>query len=220
MATSGTYTWRPSVGEVMEDALERAEVPITVDVIRSARRSMQLILLEWANVMPVTWSVDRITGGLLTGVAAFTLAAQYHDVLDMVLRRDGSDVPLDSWSREDYLKQPNKDSQGRPQRYWADRQRDQVVVTLWPVPENSTDVVIYDAVRIPQDVSTQEEHPDIAKLFYPALISRLASDMAVKKNAAKVGLLEPLAIASYNRAMNENRERGDTRLVVVRGRRR
>jgi len=219
MATSGTYTWRPTVGEVIEEALERAEVTPTVDRIRSARRSLQVILLEWANVMPATWQIDRISLTLTSGDADFSPAAQYHDILAMVLRRANSDTPVESWGREDYLTMPNKTTTGRPQRYWADRQRDQIVVTLWPVPENSTDVVIYDAIRIPQDVSTQEEHPDIAKLFYPALFSRMASDLAIKWNAAKASFLMPLAAEAYHKALIENRERGDTRLVMVRGRR-
>jgi len=219
MATSGTYGFVLTVGGIIEEACERAGVEQTAPRARSARRSLALLMMGWSNDAIGQWRVEQKQQLLTAGLATYTLESQAIDILDMVLRRDVTETPIEGIGRSDYLMIPRKDQQGRPDRFFVDRGRDSVTFTLWQTPENSTDIVIFNQFRRHQDVTTNEENIDVDRLWYDAVADELAARMAFKFNTPKYMACKAAARESYFLARTENRERADTVMRVRYGRR-
>ena len=91
------------------------------------------------------------------------------DVLSSVIRRSGSDISINRVSRDDYLSIPTKTTSGRPVQFYVDRQITPVV-KVWPEPENSTDVLIYDRLTRMDDADTSVNTVDVPFRFYPCLV--------------------------------------------------
>ena len=143
MATSGSRDFDLDVAEIIEEAYERCGLELRTGYdARSARRSMNLMFADWANRGLNLWTVKQGTQALTQGTATYTFTADYTDLLDVVVRRSGTDFELSRMSRSEYLNTPNKTTQGRPSQFYYNRQVSPEV-TLWPTPENSTDTLVY-----------------------------------------------------------------------------
>jgi hypothetical protein len=88
------------------------------------------------------------------------------DLLDVVVRRDGTDFEVERISRGEYATLPNKTTQGRTSQYWLNRQIDPVI-NLWAVPENSTDQLIYYYVRRIEDADSLVDTTDMPFPVFP-----------------------------------------------------
>lgn len=228
MATSGTYLWSPDLAECIDDAFERCKVdPGTLDVshVISARRSINFMLVEWAADDNQEFRVDRFTEDLVDGTQSYTLDpdtdGRIIDVLSMVLRRDGVDTPMVPMSRQEWLDLPDKDVEGRPDRYFADKRQNAVTIYLWPVPENSTDDLIIDAMRRFEDAGSPGNEPDIPYYMRAAFTAGLAARLGEK--FAPEGIQNRLwarAIDTFKNANGAQRERADVVFSVGNGRRR
>jgi hypothetical protein len=151
MTTSGSRDFNLDVSEIIEEAFERCgqEVRTGYDA-KTARRSLNLMFADWANRGLNLWTVAQATTTLTQGTSTYTLGADVVDILEMVLRRDGTDYEVERISRGDYLNFPNKTDQGRPSQFFLNRQI-QPGHHLWQAPENSTDQLIYYYVQRIQD---------------------------------------------------------------------
>ena len=78
---------------------------------------------------------------------------------------------------------------------------------IWPVPENSTDVIYYDALTRIDDADTQVNTLDIPFRFYPCLAAGLAYYISIKRAPNKVQLLKAVYEEEFERAMTEDRDR-------------
>jgi hypothetical protein len=135
------------------------------------------------------------------------------DIMDVVVRRDGTDYLLERISRNEYQNLPVKTVEGRPTQFWIDRQRDAPVIYLYPTPENSTDVLrFYKMVRA-DDIDAAVNNADVPYRFLPALTSGLAYHLAVKRNPQMVPLLKQLYDEEMFRA--EQGDRDDTNMRLV-----
>lgn len=218
MALSGTYTWQLDVGEIIEEAYEKAglgEVYTGYDAA-TARRSLNLILTEWMNVGVNLWTIDLATQALTVGTNSYTLSSETIDILEGV-RRDADtnkDVGLNRISLETYLaNRTNKTSSGSPADYALERNSNGGhTLYLWPTP-NATDSIVYWRIRYPQDVSATggNQTVDVPRRFIPALINGLAYELALKKNrempAERLYFLKEEYETSLKRAMEEDRDR-------------
>jgi hypothetical protein len=145
MATSGTTAFTMDFTEVAEEAWERAgrEMRSGYD-LRTARRSMNLMTIEWQNRGINMWTIEEGTLNLVSGTATYNLPADTIDLLEHVIRTgDGNvttqaDLNLSRISVSTYSTIPNKLSQGRPIQMYIDRGRDNPTVTVWPVPDQGT----------------------------------------------------------------------------------
>lgn len=228
MATSGTYIFNPDLAEQVDEALERCRIDpamITSRHILSARRSMRFMLADWATEDYHDFRIQRLNFTTVQGTAAYTgptdIPANVIDIIDVVLRRSGVDTPVEFMTRSDYLNIPEKDIEGRPDRIFIDKQRDNLVFTLWTTPENSTDVIIYDAVRKFEDSDTAADTADIPYQMQEAFASGLAARLAEK--FAPPELEEKLwmkAQQAFRKGTNAVRERGPVRIVPDSGSRR
>lgn len=238
MASSGTFTWAPTVAELIDEAAERARIDaatLTVAQQFSARRSMNTTLQRWATERPKLRFIDNLTLVLVAGTASYTLPSKVLDVLYAVHLRDGTGIPMAPMDREDYLAVPDRTKRGRSDRYWVER-KSPCVLWLWQVPENATDTIYYSALRRAEDIKADmTQTPDLAYLWYSAFLDELAAQFYQKWGQSDrvdrdgkpykifdINWLKELkntAALSYRSAMQEDRERTDTRFSVRYGRR-
>ena len=207
MATSGSRDFDLDVAEIIEEAYERCGIELRTGYdARSARRSMNLMFADWANRGLNLWTVKQATQALTQGTATYTFTADYTDLLDVVVRRSGTDFELSRMSRSEYLNTPNKTTQGRPSQFYYNRQVSPEV-TLWPTPENSTDTLVYYYVQRIEDVDALVNTTDAPFRFLPCMVAGLAYYTAVKKAPERVQLLKNLYEEEFQRAADEDEDR-------------
>jgi len=207
MTTSGSRDFNLDVAEIIEEAYERCGLEVRTGYdARTARRSLNLMFADWANRGLNLWTVAQGTTTLTQGTSTYTLAADVADILEMVLRRSGTDYEVERISRGDYLDFPNKTDQGRPSQFYLDRQI-QPVITLWQTPENSTDQLVYYYVRRMQDVDTLQNTADLPFRFLPCMVAGLAYYLAMKKAPDRITLLKAVYEEEFLRAANEDEDR-------------
>lgn len=229
MAILGTYSYfAPDIAEVLDEAFERCGIaPAAVgnDHIDSAMRSLRLQLnSEWATYGMTQWAILQATQVLTAGDADFDLPTGGIDVMSAVLRRNSADTPMVRMSRTEFLELPNKSDEGRPDRFLVERFYDKATVTLWRVPENSTDEIVYYYFRQlskPGDTLqyTLQLPPSVLEAFVAGMAARLAQKHAPDRWPALLGYYrgpDPNKIGGVLKyALDENRERADLRLSVV-----
>ena len=149
---------------------------------------------------------------MVDGTGVYALDADIIDILSVVVQRDGTDYALSRLSREEYLNIPNKDTTGRPNQFFLDRQ-----VTpsfkLWPAPDNNTDIVYYNALTRMDDADTYINTLDMPFRFYPCLAAGLAYYISVKRAPQRVQLLKAMYEEEFERAMTEDRDRASFNVV-------
>ncbi len=204
MATSGSRDFNLDVAEVIEEAYERCGLEVRTGYdAKTARRSLNLMFADWANRGVNLWTVEQDTKTLTQGTAAITLTADVVDLLEVVLRRDGTDYTVQRIIRGEYVTLPNKTTQGRPSQFYFDRQI-VPVINLWTVPENSTDQLIFYYVQRIEDADALTNTTDMPFRFYPCMVAGLAYYMAMKRAPDRVQLLKTVYAEEFQRAADED----------------
>lgn len=212
MAVSGTYDFNLDIDEVIQEATEMIGGEDTLGhEPASARRSINLMLKDWQNRGVLLWSTSVSSVTVSASVTAYSLASSTVDALEVVLNRDDTDIQLERITPEEYLLIPNKTQTGRPTQYSIRRGRDNPTLSVWPIPENSTDVLKMEIVSELQDVNKSAiQNADLPKRFLPCLTCGLAYYMAMKRPLVPENRIMMLK-ANYEellmRAMEEDRER-------------
>ena len=181
MATSGTATFNMDFAEIAEEAWERAgrEMRSGYD-LRTARRSMNLLTLEWQNRGINLWTIDSSTVSLTTGTSQYTLPADTIDLLEQVIRTDSgnttkqSDLNMSRISVSDYSSIPNKLTRGRPIQVWVERLVAAPRINVWPVPDSNDYTFVYWRMRRIEDAGNGVETADMNYRFLPSLVAGLA----------------------------------------------
>jgi hypothetical protein len=213
MAVSGSKNFELEVSDVIEEAYERCGIEVRTGYgLRTARRSLNLMLAEWANRGVNLFSIEQVTTTLTQATANYTLGTETIDILEMVLRRSGVDYTMDRIGRGEYLNLPNKTDQGRPSQFFVDRQINPVVY-LWQTPENSTDQIIYYRLVRIDDADDYNNTFEVPFRFYPCLVSGLAYYLSVKFAPDRTALLKSVYDEEFSRAATEDRDRASLRLV-------
>lgn len=226
MATSSTFLWNPDLAEIVDEAFDRCRIDpalITARHILSARRSMRYMLSDWATDEYDDFRIERMNFTLVDGTATYSGASFFPshviDVVSAFLRRAGTDTPVELISRRDHADIPDKATEGRPDRIFIDKQRDGLIGTFWPVPENSTDVFYFDAVMKFEDHNKAANNADIPYYLYDAFAAGLAARLGEKY--APPELEEKLwlkAASALKKGRNASREMVEVRFAP--GRRR
>ena len=212
MTTSGVRDFNLDVGEIIEEAYERCGLEVRTGYdARTARRSLNLMFADWANRGLNLWTVAQATVTLVQGTSTYTLDPDVVDILEMVLRRNGTDYEVERISRGEYLTFPNKTDQGRPSQFYLDRQIDPIL-TLWQAPENSTDQLIFYYVRRIEDAASLTNTSAIPFRFYPCMVAGLAYYMAMKRAPDRVQLLKAVYEEEFARAAEEDEDRVSLKL--------
>ena len=213
MATSGSRDFDLDVAEIIEEAYERCGLESRTGYdLKTARRSLNIMFDDWANRGLNLWTVEQSTQALTDGTASYTLSADFTDLLEVVVRRSGTDFMLTKMSRGEYLNIPTKTQEGRPTQYYFDR-KTTPSITLWPTPENSTDTLVFYYVRRIQDVDTQINTTDAPFRFLPCVIAGLSYYLAVKKAPDRIQLLKSIYEEEFQRASDEDDDRVPLKLT-------
>ena len=212
MTTSGSRDFNLDVGEIIEEAYERCGLEVRTGYdARTARRSLNLMFADWANRGLNLWTVKQGTITLTAGQAQETLTDDVVDLLEVTLRRSGTDYEVERISRGEYATLPNKTTQGRPSQYYFDRQIDPVI-NLWSVPENSTDQLIYYYVRRIEDADALVNTTDMPFRFYPCMVAGLAYYLSMKRAPERIQLLKSVYEEEFQRASDEDEDRTPLKL--------
>jgi len=213
MALSGTSDFELDVADYIEEAFERCGLEVRTGYdLKTAKRSLNLMLAEWANRGLNQWTIKQRSQAVTQGTGNYLIDADVIDVLSVVVRRDNTDYALDRYSREEFLTIPNKTTQGRPSQFFLDRQITPKL-QLWPVPENSTDIIFYDALTRMQDADTFINSSDMPFRFYPCLAAGLAYYIAIKRAPQRIQILKAAYEEEFERAMTEDRDRASFNVV-------
>ena len=207
MAVSGSKDFELDVNDYIEEAFERCGLMAQTGYdLKTAKRSLNLMLADWANRGLNQWTIEQTTISLTQGTGNYSLGADTIDILSAVVRRSNTDYSIDRISRDDYISIPNKTQQARPSQFFVDRQINPTL-KLWPIPENSTDVVVVDKLVRMDDADTQINTLEIPFRFYPCLAAGLAYYLAIKRAPDRVQLLKAIYEEEFERAASEYRDR-------------
>jgi len=225
MATSGTTAFDMDFTEIAEEAWERAgrEMRSGYD-LATARRSMNLMTIEWQNRGINMWTIDSGTVSLVSGTSQYDLPADTIDLLDHVIRTNAgntstqSDLTISRIGVSTYASIPNKLSSGRPIQVWVER-----LVTprinVWPVPDASYTFVYFRMRRV-QDAGSGVETADMSFRFLPCLVAGLAYHIAMKvpELVTRIEMLKIAYEEQYKLAAGEDREKTSEHFVPRIGR--
>tara|TARA_R100000908_G_scaffold53792_1_gene29072 strand:+ start:372 stop:1376 length:1005 start_codon:yes stop_codon:yes gene_type:complete len=201
------------IAEYVEEAFERCGLEVRTGYdFKTAKRSLNLMLAEWANRGLNQWTIKERTITVTESTGSYSIGADIIDILSAVVRRDGTDYSLERLSRDEYLTIPTKTTEGRPNQFFLDRQVSPNL-RIWPVPDNSTDVVYYNALTRINDAATPEGDVDLPFRFYPCLAAGLAYYISVKRAPNRVQLLKAMYEEEFDRAMTEDRDRASFNVV-------
>ena len=211
MATSGSVNFELDVADYIEEAFERCGLEVRTGYdLKSAKRSLNLMLAEWANRGLNQWTITQRTQAMTEDTGTYSLSADVIDILSVVVRRSSTDFALSRISRDAYLSIPTKTTSGRPNQFFLDRQITPVL-KVWPVPENSTDVIHYDALIRMDDADTFVNTLDVPFRLYPCLAAGLA--YSIKRAPNRAQLLKAMYEEEFERAMVEDRDRASFKVV-------
>ena len=136
MATSGTNTFDLDVDQLIEEAFERCGINSRSGYdLKSARRSLNIMLAEWANRGINLWTVELRTKTLTASTTSYTLDSDLVDILEAVLfttTDTTTDIEVDRISRAEYLNISKKSTEGTPVQYFLERGASTPTLYLYP----------------------------------------------------------------------------------------
>lgn len=222
MATSGTANFNLDLSEIVEEAFERAggELRTGYD-LRTARRSLNLLFMDWANRGINMFTFEQGTINLVPGTATYNLPTDTVDLLEHVIRTGAgnpstqADLTITRISVSTYATIPNKLQQARPIQIWVER-LNTPRVTLWPVPDDSqTYQLVYWRMRRIQDAGDGVNTMDMPFRFIPCMVAGLAYYLALKVPGAaqRLDVLKAQYDEAWQLASGEDQEKAALRFV-------
>jgi hypothetical protein len=194
--------------------------------LRTARRSMNLMTIEWQNRGINMWTIEEGALNLVQGTSEYDLPADTIDLLDHVIRTGAgnvstqADLSITRISVSTYATIPNKLQQARPLQVWIQRLRDAPKITVWPVPDQGTAlnpyyVFKYWRLRRIDDAGAGVQTADVNFRFLPCLVAGLAYHIAIKvpELAPRIEMLKQVYDEQFNLAAGEDREKAAIRFV-------
>jgi hypothetical protein len=213
MTVSGSKDFELDVADYIEEAFERCGLEVRTGYdLKTAKRSLNLMFADWANRGLNQWTIAQRNFTVTENDGDVDLGTDVIDILSLVVRRDGTDYALDRISRDEYLNIPTKSTTGRPTQFFVDRQINPVL-KMWPLPDNSTDVVLYNALVRMDDADNYVNTLQLPFRFYPALAAGLAYYMSIKRAPDRLQMLKGIYEEEINRAMDEDRDRASFRVA-------
>lgn len=181
MTSSGSTSFTLQIDDIIRKAYARINSPSpTGSDLREARKSLDLLLqyISTRNVM--LFATTQAEFQTEAGVAAYTLPSDTVDVIDVVCRQDNFDLEMEPYTQADYQRLPIKSMTGRPVRYFSDRNVDNAVLRLWPVPDRVYTISYYKIRRL-QDAGEYSNTLDVPVKYLPAIVSGLAYYLSSEK---------------------------------------
>lgn len=214
MATSGTATWTPDLTDIVDEAFARCGAePRNGWDFRTARNSLSLLFIEWANRGLNLWTFQQATIPMVAGTATYDLPEDTVDIIEHSVRTgtgyNQTDLTMTRINVSMYNHIPNKTTQGRPLQVFVERH---IVprVTVWPVPDATQPyTLVYWRMRRIEDAGDGGNTQDIPYRFADALIAGLAYKLSTKLPGGldRVPLLKAQYDEAFDLAAGEDRDR-------------
>ena len=238
MTTSGTASSNLDLTNIIEEAFERcgAELRTGYD-IRTARRSLNLLTVEWANRGINLWTIEEGEIPLVLNQVSYNLPVDTIDLLEHVTRvgtgSSQQDLSITRISVSTYATIPNKNSTGRPIQLWVNRQSgatypiggrpegtdpvtgvDHPQIFVYPAPDQSDYYTfVYWRLRRIQDAGNGINTQDIPFRFLTCLIAGLAYYLAIKIAPDRIQSLKDQYEEQWKFAAQEDRDKSPVRFV-------
>lgn len=225
MATTTTNAFNLDIGDIVDEAFERCGLEARTGYdYKTARRSLDLMMLEWQNRGLNLWTIENGTTTLTAGTSEYTFDADTVDFLEVHLRLDSgdssnqTDYELRRVSVSEYADLPNKLLEGRPVQYWAERLTSSYKIHLYPVPDSAEtyNINYYRIRQIYDSGDLGSYNIDVPKLFLPSLVAGLAYYVGMKYPEAvgnRLAVLKQEYMEQFDLAAEENRVKAPFRFV-------
>ena len=216
MATSNSTDFEPNVAEFVEEAFERCGLELRTGYdLKTAKRSINLMLAEWANRGLNQWTIEQATQTVTEGQNDYTLNSNVIDILDVVLRRTinqtQTDISMNRISRSEFINIPNKTTKARPSQFFLDK-LSTPTLKVWPAPENSTDILVFNKIVRMDDADKPTNTMDMPFRFYPCFAAGLAYYISLKRAPERTSQLKSLYEEEFDRAMSQDEDRASYRV--------
>jgi hypothetical protein len=208
------------MAELFEEAFERAGVEMRSGYdLKTARRSLNLLTLEWQNRGLNLFTIEAGTIPLVAGTATYSMPADTIDLLEHSVRTGTGtsqrDTTLERVSVSTYARQSSKNMAARPSQVFMQRLATEVTVTVWPIPDAAEAYTLsYFRLKGIDGMSSGigGAVTSVPPRFVPALVAGLAYMIAVKKpkGADRALLLKQAYDEQFNMAAGEDRERASS----------
>tara|TARA_R110000824_G_scaffold73430_4_gene187040 strand:- start:955 stop:1650 length:696 start_codon:yes stop_codon:yes gene_type:complete len=222
MATSNSKNFEPDVGEFIEEAYERCGLELRTGYdLKSAQRSLNLMLAEWANRGLNQWTVLQKTVAMVKDTVTYNIdstnATAPIDVLDAFMREttnnENTDLPMTRISRSQYSSLPNKSTTAKPNQFTIDKQLSPTI-SVYPAPDKSSTYTLYmNVLTRMDDADVGANTMQMPYRFYPCLAAGLAYYISLKKAPERTGMLKQLYEEEFSRAMDMDEERASFRIA-------
>ena len=211
----------PDLPELFEEAYERAGLAMRSGYdLKTARRSLNLLTLEWQNRGLNLFTIEAGTLSITAGTETYTLPTDTIDLIEHQVRTgtgtNQTDTALERISVSTYAQQTNKKTQGRPTQIFIQRLPTEVKVTLWPVPDATTTYTLFYYRLKGIDGLSSGIGGDISSVpprFVPALVSGMAYYLAMKKNPQMAANLKQEYEFQFQLASGEDEETASIKFV-------
>ena len=216
MATSSSTDFEPNVAEFVEEAFERCGLELRTGYdLKTAKRSINIMLAEWANRGLNQWTIEQTTQALTEGTSSYSLNSNVIDILDMVVRRTvnsvDTDISMSRLSRSEYINIPSKTTKSRPSQFFLDKLTTPAI-KIWPAPENSTDILVFNKIIRMDDADKATNTMDMPFRFYPCFAAGLAYYISMKRAPDRATMLKQAYEEEFQRAMSQDEDRASFRI--------
>lgn len=234
MTTTGTAIFNLDVNDLIEEAFERCGQELRTGYdFRTARRSLNLLTIEWANRGINLWTIEQGSIPLYQGTITYDLPVDTIDLLDQVTRTgtgtNQQDLNINRISESTYSTIPNKNATGRPIQVWVNRRSGATTpsgvqypqINVWPSPDQGTQAspyytFVYWRMRRIQDAGTGVTTQDIPFRFINCMVAGLAYYLAMKLpniDMQRATGLKAEYEQQFQLAADEDREKANNRYV-------
>jgi len=238
MTTSGTSSFNLDLNNIVEEAFERCGLELRTGYdLRTARRSLNLLTVEWANRGVNLWTIEQGEIALNMNQIVYDLPVDTIDLLEHITRtgtgQNQQDLTITRISVSTYATIPNKNATGRPIQVWVDRQSgatypaggrpagtdpvtgiDYPKIYVYPAPDQSNYYTfVYWRMRRIQDAGNGIQTQDIPFRFLNCMIAGLAYYLAQKIAPDRVQVLKAQYDEQWKYATEEDRDKAAVRFV-------
>ena len=221
MATSSSKNFEPDVAEYIEEAFERCGLELrTGSDLKSAKRSLNLMLAEWANRGLNQWTIQEKTVSMVKDTREYNVDSTNGtapiDVLDVFIREtvssETTDLPMTRLSRAEYSHIVNKSSTGKPNQFFIDKQITPKI-SVWPTPDkSSTYTVVMNVLTRMDDSDSATNTMEVPFRFYPCLTAGLAYYISMKRAPERTAMLKSMYEEEFTRALSQDEDRASFRI--------
>ncbi len=223
-STSYVVSWLPDGLQIMEEAAQHAGFDLTTAyALRTAKYSMEMLSMMWANEGLNLWTLEEVSTPLVPGEANYIMPADTVDLISASIRTqvgvlpDGvtpryTEILIARQDFDTYFSIPDKQSVGKPTTIFVQRSIPNPQFFVWQVPGNSPSyTLLWWRLRRMQNTGYSTNGADIPFRLIPAFTFGLAWQMSLKKKGPKdynlINLLESNYQKAFTKGLNEDRDR-------------